>query len=51
MRELRRDMQMIFQDPAASLDPRQSIGSAIEEVYKINTKSGSNVRRESDGAA
>lgn len=46
MRELRRDMQMIFQDPAASLDPRQSIGSAIEEVYKINTKFGSNVRRE-----
>lgn len=46
MRELRRDMQMIFQDPAASLDPRQSIGSAIEEVYKINTKFGSTVRRE-----
>lgn len=46
MRELRRDMQMIFQDPAASLDPRQSIGSAIEEVYKINTKFGATVRRE-----
>lgn len=28
LRALRRDMQMIFQDPAASLDPRQSIGKA-----------------------
>jgi len=37
MRSIRRDMQMIFQDPAASLDPKQSIGKAIEEVYRINT--------------
>ena len=37
MRSIRRDMQMIFQDPAASLDPRQSVGRAIEEVYRINT--------------
>ena len=37
MRELRREMQMIFQDPAASLDPRQSVGKSIEEVYVINT--------------
>ena len=28
---------MIFQDPAASLDPRQTVGKSIEEVFVINT--------------
>ena len=46
MRIIRKDMQMIFQDPAASLDPRQSIGSAIEEVYAINTNMPKRVRKE-----
>lgn len=46
MRIVRRDMQMIFQDPAASLDPRQSIGKAIEEVFKINTDMSAKVRKE-----
>ncbi len=46
MRRLRHDLQMIFQDPAASLDPRQSVGKAIEEVFKINTSFPSAVRRE-----
>lgn len=46
MRTLRRDMQMIFQDPAASLDPRQSVGSAIEEVFTINTQYDAAVRKE-----
>ncbi len=46
MRTIRRDMQMIFQDPAASLDPRQSIGKAIEEVFEINTNMPKRVRKE-----
>ncbi len=46
MRELRREMQMIFQDPAASLDPRQSVGKSIEEVYVINTDYTPAVRKE-----
>ncbi len=46
MRKLRRDLQMIFQDPAASLDPRQSVGKAIEEVFRINTDLPRAVRRE-----
>ena len=35
--KLRKEMQMIFQDPFASLDPRQKIGRAIEEVFVIHT--------------
>ncbi len=46
MRFVRKDMQMIFQDPAASLDPRQSIGKAIEEVFAINTMMPKKVRKE-----
>ena len=37
MRRIRREMQMIFQDPAASLDPRQTVGKSIEEVFVINS--------------
>ena len=46
MRALRRDMQMIFQDPAASLDPRQTVGKSIEEVFVINTDLSPEVRKE-----
>ena len=38
MKELRREMQMIFQDPFSSLNPRMSVSDTIREpleVYKI----------------
>jgi len=35
LRPLRRDFQMIFQDPAESLDPRMSVRSIIEEPFVI----------------
>ncbi|WP_338726949.1 ABC transporter ATP-binding protein [Haladaptatus sp. DJG-WS-42] len=36
MREMRRDMQMIFQDPMSSLDPRMSVGQIIKEPLAIH---------------
>ena len=35
MKEYRTRMQIVFQDPYSSLDPRQTIGKALEEVLKI----------------
>ena len=38
LREIRRDMQMIFQDPYASLNPRMIIKDLIGEPLKYNVK-------------
>ncbi len=35
MRNRRRDLQVIFQDPYASLNPRQTVGRIIEEAMEI----------------
>ncbi len=43
LRELRRQMQMIFQDPYGSLNPRQTIGSIIAapfDIQKITPEGG-----------
>ena len=37
MRPLRKDMQMIFQDPAGSLNPRMKVAELIEEPLLIHT--------------
>jgi len=36
LRAVRRDLQMIFQDPMSSLDPRMTVGQTIMEPLKIH---------------
>ncbi|KTG26700.1 oligopeptide/dipeptide ABC transporter ATP-binding protein, partial [Haloferax profundi] len=36
LRKTRRDMQMIFQDPLSSLDPRMTVGQTIREPLKVH---------------
>jgi oligopeptide/dipeptide ABC transporter ATP-binding protein len=36
LRQCRRDLQIIFQDPFGSLNPRKTVGAAIAEAYAIH---------------
>lgn len=36
MRDLRKELQIIFQDPFSSLDPRMTVSEIIEEPIKLN---------------
>ncbi len=45
MQPVRKDLQIVFQDPYGSLNPRLTIGAAIEEPMKVHAILGSNRAR------
>ncbi|MFL6517675.1 MAG: ABC transporter ATP-binding protein, partial [Bacillus sp. (in: firmicutes)] len=47
LREIRKDMQMVFQDPYASLNPMQMVGDIIAEpIYNFSRKSKTELKLE-----
>jgi len=46
LRPLRREMQIVFQDPYGSLSPRLSIGQIVEEGLKVHDLGGTTAERE-----
>lgn len=43
---LRRELQLVFQDPTGSLDPMQRVGSALEEPLLVHRLAGSKAARQ-----
>lgn len=46
LKTLRSKVQIVFQDPYGSLNPRKKVGAILEEPLKINTKMSKGQRRE-----
>jgi dipeptide transport system ATP-binding protein len=44
-RQLRREIQIVFQNPYGSLNPRQTVGRALEEPLLVNTDLAAPARR------
>jgi oligopeptide transport system ATP-binding protein len=51
MKQFRCQAQMVFQDPFGSLNPRMSVGAAIEEVLHVHGIGGSRAARRDRAAA
>ena len=43
--KLRREMQIVFQDPQASLDPRMTVGTAVSEPLRVQKVKGDHKAR------
>ncbi len=48
MRSLRKDIQIIFQDPYSSLNPRLTVGQSINEVMQVHKLFGSRAERKAE---
>jgi oligopeptide transport system ATP-binding protein len=46
MRRYRSDLQMVFQDPYSSLNPRMTVGAIVEEPLRVHTTQSKVERRE-----
>ena len=46
LRPLRREMQIVFQDPYGSLSPRMAVGQIVEEGLKVHGLGGGEAERE-----
>src|SRR4029079_12429791 len=46
LRPMRREMQIVFQDPFSSLSPRMSVGQIVGEGLRVHQLGGSDTQRE-----
>jgi oligopeptide/dipeptide ABC transporter ATP-binding protein len=50
MRALRKDMQIVFQDPYSALNPRMTVGAAIREILGVHgIATGAEAQRRAEG--
>jgi oligopeptide transport system ATP-binding protein len=51
LRALRRDLQIIFQDPLGSLDPRMTVGQIVDEPLRVHARDLDSAARAAQAAA